>query len=127
MEERDVIRHEEEARVRRETVDAGSVRARKEVTSERVVADVPRDREELVLDRAPPDPDDPGDVLTLPDGSISIPVYEEELVVEKRLVLRERVVIRKETVTDVERVEVDLRRERVEVSGAEEDVGTPAP
>jgi uncharacterized protein (TIGR02271 family) len=54
-------------------------------------------------------------VETLPDGSISIPVFEEQLVVEKRLVVRERVVIRKYRETRQERVEADLRRERVEV------------
>jgi uncharacterized protein (TIGR02271 family) len=54
-------------------------------------------------------------VETLPDGSISIPVLEEELVVTKRLVVRERIVIRKETRTVTETVEAELRREHVDV------------
>lgn len=51
----------------------------------------------------------------LPDGSVSIPLFEEELVVTRRLVLRERVVIRKELLTDWQLVDVELRREHVAV------------
>jgi uncharacterized protein (TIGR02271 family) len=58
---------------------------------------------------------DSGEVETLPDGSISIPVFEEELVVTKRLVVRERIVVRKETHVRTETVEAELRRERVDV------------
>ena len=49
----------------------------------------------------------------LPDGSVSIPLFEEELVVTRRTVLRERVIVRKQLVSDWETVEVDLRREHV--------------
>ena len=49
------------------------------------------------------------------DGTVSIPVFEEVLVIEKRLVVRERVLIRKHTVTEEHLVEADLRRERLEV------------
>ena len=58
---------------------------------------------------------DSGEVLTLPDGSLSIPVFEEQIVVTKRLVVRERVVIRKHTVYEEHLVEADLKRERLEV------------
>jgi uncharacterized protein (TIGR02271 family) len=57
--------------------------------------------------------DDSGEIEVLPDGSVSIPLFEEELVVTRRQVLRERVVIRKELVTDWETVDVELRREHV--------------
>ena len=43
---------------------------------------------------------DSGEVEVLPDGSVSIPVFQEELVIEKRLVVRERVIVRKHTVTE---------------------------
>jgi uncharacterized protein (TIGR02271 family) len=46
---------------------------------------------------------------------VSIPVFEEELVITKRRVLRERIIVRKRVVTEQETVEADLRRERVEV------------
>jgi uncharacterized protein (TIGR02271 family) len=58
---------------------------------------------------------DSGEIETLPDGSLSIPLYEEELVVSKRTVLRERVIIRKELAARTERVEAELRREQVEL------------
>jgi uncharacterized protein (TIGR02271 family) len=53
---------------------------------------------------------------------LSIPVFEEELVVEKRLVVRERIIVRKHTVTEDHRVQADLRRERVEVEADAEVV-----
>jgi uncharacterized protein (TIGR02271 family) len=56
---------------------------------------------------------DSGQIEQLPDGSVSIPVFEEELVCEKRLVVRERVIVRKEAVTGPRTVEADLRREHV--------------
>jgi uncharacterized protein (TIGR02271 family) len=59
-------------------------------------------------------PRDSGQVEELPDGSLSIPVFEEQLVCEKRTVLRERIIVRKETVTEDRVVEADLRREHVE-------------
>ena len=58
---------------------------------------------------------DSGQVETLADGSLSIPVFEEQIVVTKRLVVRERVVIRKHTVFEDHVVTADLRRERLEV------------
>ncbi len=59
--------------------------------------------------------DDPGGVLTLGDGGLSIPIYEEEVVVTKRVVLKERVVIRKRIETHTTPVNTELRRELVEI------------
>jgi uncharacterized protein (TIGR02271 family) len=110
-----LIRHEALAEVEKGWRGIGFVRGRKRVESHLVRELVPVDVENVLLERAPPNEDDSGKIETLPDGSISIPVYEEELVITKRIVLRERVIIRKEVVTREERVETDLRRERVEV------------
>jgi uncharacterized protein (TIGR02271 family) len=71
--------------------------------------------EQAKLERQAARDGDSGEVEVLSDGSISIPVFEEELVIEKRLVVRERVIVRKHTVTEERQVEADLRRERVEV------------
>ena len=57
--------------------------------------------------------DDSGEIEVLPDGSVSIPLFEEELVVTRRTVLRERVIVRKQLVSEWETVEADLRREQV--------------
>lgn len=60
---------------------------------------------------------DSGLVETLPDGSLSIPVFEEQIVVTKRLVVRERIVVRKHTVYEDHVVSADVKRERLEVEG----------
>jgi uncharacterized protein (TIGR02271 family) len=87
----------------------------KRVDVENVAQDVPREVEHASVERHAPDEGDSGEMEILPDGSISIPVLEEELVVTKRKVVRERLVIRKEVVTETQRVEAELRRERVDV------------
>ncbi len=98
-----------------ETERTGSVRARKEVDVERVEQVVPRGVEHADLERVGALEADSGEVITLEDGSLSIPVFEEQIVVEKRLVVRERVVLRKHTVYEEHRVQADLKRERLEV------------
>ncbi len=110
-----VVRHEEELVTGTTVHEAGRVAVRKLVEHERVETVVPRDVEHAEFDRRPPAESDSGEVEVLPDGSVSIPVFEEQLVIEKRLVVRERVIVRKHTVTDERRVEADLRRQRVEV------------
>ena len=93
----------------------GHLRARKRVGSVRVDEVLARDVERLTTERAPAADDDPGGIQRLPDGSLSIPVYEEELIVTRRVVLRERVVIRKGVETVRQRVRDELRKERVEL------------
>ena len=64
---------------------------------------------------------DSGKVETLPDGSLSIPVLEERLVVTKRTYVRERIIVSKEAVTETEHIEDVLRKEQVEVEVEERD------
>jgi len=106
---------EERLRVGTEREVSGAVRARKEVDVEQVRRSVERGVEHADVDRTPALAGDSGKVETLPDGSMSIPVFEEQLVVEKRLVVRERIIVRKHTVFEEHVVEADLRRERLEV------------
>jgi uncharacterized protein (TIGR02271 family) len=54
------------------------------------------------------------------EDEISIPVTEEEVVVEKRPVAKEEIRIRKDAVQDTEVVEENVRREEVEVEDATE-------
>ena len=110
-----LVRHEEEATVAKRWEGLGSARVRREVESNSVRAEYPRRRDELVPERVPVGPDDSGRIETLPDGSISVPLFEEELVVTTRTVLRERVIIRKEAVTEWETVEAELRREHISI------------
>jgi uncharacterized protein (TIGR02271 family) len=110
-----LLRTEEELRVGTATTEAGAFRVRKHVETEHVSDVVSRDVEHADVERVEATEADSGQVETLPDGSLSIPVFEERLVVEKRLVVRERVVVRKHTVSEEQRVEADLRREQVEL------------
>ncbi len=113
-----VTRHEEQAHTGVEQHESGQVRVRKHVDSRLVEEVVPRRVEHGDLgERSPATEGDSGEVEVLEDGSVSIPIFEEELVVTKRLVVRERVIVRKRTVIDEHRLQTELRRERVEVEG----------
>jgi len=112
-EDRTIILHEEEATVDKRWEGVGYARVRREVERERVRDKYARQREQLAQERVPVGEGDSGKIETLSDGSISIPLFEEELVVIRKTVLRERVIIRKELATDWETVEAELRREYV--------------
>ena len=112
-----VVRHEEELQLGTQAYHAGSVRARKRVETEHVERVEPRAIEYGDFESAPARDADSGEIETLEDGSISIPLFEERLVVSKELVVRERVILRKRTVTEQHRIEAELRKERIEVEG----------
>ena len=67
-------------------------------------------------DASPESEYDSGEVEFLPDGSISIPVIEEELVVSKRRVVRERIIVRKDSQVVHERVDQELLKERIDIT-----------
>ena len=115
---------EERLRVDTETERIGSARAVKRVDTETVHARVDRGTEHADTERVDvlDAETDSGEVETLPDGSVSIPVFEEQIVVTKRLVVRERVIVRKHTVYEDHVVTADLRRERLEVEGDDDVV-----
>jgi len=110
-----VTRAEEEVRVDTVLTEAGRVRARKVNDTYHVDEVVDREVEHGEMERADAGPNDSGQVETLPDGSISIPLFEEQIVIEKRLVVRERIILRKYRTTEEHRVEADLRREQLEI------------
>jgi uncharacterized protein (TIGR02271 family) len=118
--DRDVTRHEEELEVGRRLAPLGNVHVEKRVDAERVARAIPRDVEHATVERLAAGEGDSGEIETLPDGSVSIPVLEEQIVVTKRTVVRERIVVRKEVTTQTERVEAELRREHVEVDVRDE-------
>jgi uncharacterized protein (TIGR02271 family) len=116
-EEASVVRHEEELQLETQEYKAGSVRARKRVETDRVERVEPRSVEYGDFEREPVADGDSGKIETLADGSISIPLFEERLVVTKELFVRERVILRKRTVTEEHRIEAELRKEHIEVEG----------
>ena len=113
----EVVLSEEQLRVGTTTEQIGTVRARKHVETETVQTRVDRGTEHAEMDRVAVEDaaTDSGQVETLPDGSLSIPVFEEQIVVTKKLVVRERVIVRKHTVYEEHVVTADLRSERLEV------------
>jgi len=111
----ELTRHEEELEVGKERRTTGTVHATKHTETERVTEVVARDVEDADVERLAPRDGDTGQIETLADGSVSIPVFEERLVVTKELVVRERILIRKRTRSEEHRVEAELRRERVEL------------
>jgi uncharacterized protein (TIGR02271 family) len=110
---------EEQLDVQKERVQAGEVRIRKEVVTERQNIDVPVSREEVVIERRPAAEVEASGTRIGDDKEIRIPLSEERVNVEKRPVVREEIDVGKRTVTGTERVSDDLRREeaRIETKG----------
>ena len=114
--ERSVVRHEEEVALEKRRVPVGAVNVTKSIESEEVEFPLPR-RVEYVdgYETAEPQVQDSGQIETLSDGSVSIPIFEERLVVQKQLVVKERVIVRKKTLTEEQVVETTLRKEQVDI------------
>src|ERR671921_2364230 len=108
-----VRRTEEELRVGTRERQAGSIRVRKRVRTDRKRIEVPTRHEEISVERVPVE----GEASEAEIGAeeVVVPVTEEEIVVHKRPVLKEEVRIRKDVVEETEVVEEDVRREEVEV------------
>jgi uncharacterized protein (TIGR02271 family) len=110
-----LVRHEQKLEVGKRLEEIGAVRARKVLETERVERSIPLEHEIVELERLPADANDSGRVEELPDGSISIPVFGEEIEVRKRVVVKERVRLAKRTITDEETVATNLARERIHI------------
>ncbi len=119
-----VQRSEEELRAGIREREAGSMNVRKSVYTEREEVRVPRRREEVDVERVPVE----GEAREVPEAEIGedevvVQVFEEEIVVSKRVVLKEEIRLRKRVVEDEEVVEVDLRKEEVEIDDQTERGG----
>ena len=108
-----VQRSEEELRAGTREREAGAMRVRKRVRTDRERIEVPTKHEEVSVERVPVDGE--ATEAQIGEDEVSVPVTEEEVVVEKRAVAKEEVRIRKNVVEDTETVEEDVRREEVEV------------
>jgi len=119
----EITRHEEELNIGREDVGAGTVRAHK--SWERRIVDVttPRFVQSYEgVDRRPPAENDSGEIETLPDGSVSIPILEERLVVSRETYVRERIILRRREEEREVTIRARLRREHVEVDADPEAI-----
>ena len=114
-----VQRSEEEVRAGIRRREAGQVNVKKSVRTEREVVRVPKRREEVVIERVPVE-DEAREASTATEANIGedevvVQVFEEEVVVSKKIVLKEEIRLRKRVTWDEETVEVDLRKEEVEI------------
>jgi uncharacterized protein (TIGR02271 family) len=114
-----VQRSEEELRASVREREAGQVNVKKSVRTEREVVRVPKRREEVDIERVPVE-GEAREATTATEADIGedevvLQVFEEEVVVTKRVVLKEEIRLRKRVVQDEETVEVDLRKEEVEI------------
>jgi uncharacterized protein (TIGR02271 family) len=108
-----VQRTEEELAAGTREREAGQLKVRKRVRTDREHIEVPTRHEEVTVERVPVEGE--ATDAEIGEDEVSVPVTEDEVVVEKRPVAKEEVRIRKDVVEDTETVEEDVRREEVEV------------
>lgn len=119
-----VQRSEEEVRAGVLEREAGQVNVKKSVHTEREVVRVPRWREEVDIERVPVEGEareaSGATEADIGEDEVVVQVFEEEVVVTKRVVLKEEIRLRKRVAWDEEIVEVDLRKEEVEIDDSTE-------
>jgi uncharacterized protein (TIGR02271 family) len=113
-----VQRSEEELRAGTREREAGAMKVRKRVRTDREQIEVPTKHEEVTVERVPVS----GEATEAQIGAdeVSVPLTEEEVVVDKRAVAKEEIRLRKDLVEDTEVVEEDVRREEIDVEDATE-------
>ena len=121
-----VRRSEEEIQVEKREREAGTMRIRKRVRTDRERIEVPKKRVEVTVERVPVEEgsDLTGERSTavpeIGEEEIVVPIVEEVIVIEKRAVVKEEIRIRKQVVEEVEVIEEDVRKEEIEI---EDDSG----
>src|ERR687886_988080 len=110
-----VQRVEEELRAGTREREAGQVNVRKRVRTDREQIRVPKRREEVRVERVPVEEGREASEAQIGEEEISVPVVEEEDVVEKRPVVKEEVRIRKDVAEQEEVVEEEVRSEEVDI------------
>jgi uncharacterized protein (TIGR02271 family) len=108
-----VQRTEEELAAGTREREAGQLKVRKRVRTDREQIEVPTRHEEVSVERVPASGE--ATEAEIGEDEVVVPVTEEEVVVGKRPVLKEEVRIRKDVVEDTEIVEEDVRREEIDV------------
>jgi uncharacterized protein (TIGR02271 family) len=108
-----VQRSEEELRAGTREREAGAMRVRKRVRTDRERLEVPVRHEEVTVERVPVSGEATG--AQIGEDEVAVPVTEEEVVTDKRAVAKEEIRVRKDAVEDTEVVEEDVRREEVDI------------
>jgi uncharacterized protein (TIGR02271 family) len=102
-------------RVRKDRVQRGEVRLRKEVVTENQNIQVPVTREELVIERVPVEGREAAGQNIGAQGEIRVPLTEERVSTEKVPVVREEVRVGKRAVSETRKVSDETRREELRV------------
>ena len=113
-----VQRTEEELSAGTREREAGQLKVRKRVRTDREQIEVPTRHEEVSVERVPVEGE--ASEAEIGEDEVVVPVTKEEVVVGKRAVAKEEVRIRKDVVEDTEVVEEDVRREEIDVEDATE-------
>jgi len=119
-----MTRSEEHLKVGTERQATGRARLRKYVTTEHVTTTVPVQREEVRLEREPITEANRGAAMAGPalsEEEHEVVLHEERPVVQKETVPVERVRLGTETVTDDVTVDEEVRKERIETEGVDDD------
>jgi uncharacterized protein (TIGR02271 family) len=106
---------EEELTAEKRVRDAGEVRVRKEVITEQRQVTVPVTKEEVHVERVPADASAKVGEGAFEEGTMSIPVREEEVEIRKRPVVREQVRVSRTAHQEERRADAEVRREDVRV------------
>jgi uncharacterized protein (TIGR02271 family) len=112
-----VTRMEEELQVGKRPVEAGRARLRKWVETEPVEAEVTLQRETAYVTRE--HVDQPVGKHEFGEEQVEVPLRGEEPVVRKQAVAKERIGIGTDVRSERETVQEEVRKERVEVEGAD--------
>ena len=113
-----VQRTEEELAAGTREREAGAMRIKKRVRTDREQIEVPTKHEEVSVERVPVEGE--ATEAQIGEDEVVVPVTEEEVVVGKRAVAKEEVRVRKDVVEDTEVVEEDVRREEIDVEDTTE-------
>jgi uncharacterized protein (TIGR02271 family) len=113
-----VQRSEEELVAGTREREAGAMKVRKRVRTDRETIEVPTKHEEVSVERVPVSGE--ATEAQIGEDEVSVPVTEEEVVVDKRAVAKEEIRVRKDVVEDTEVVEEDVRREEIDVEDSTE-------
>jgi uncharacterized protein (TIGR02271 family) len=119
-----MTRSEERLNVDTRSQEVGRARLRKYVVTENVTETVPVSREEVRVEREPITDANVGNAMDGPaisEEEHEVTLHAETPVVEKEAVPVERVRLDKATVTDEAQVSEGLRKEEIEVEGADRD------
>ncbi|HET7753245.1 MAG TPA: YsnF/AvaK domain-containing protein [Anaeromyxobacteraceae bacterium] len=113
---------EEELIAEKRVREAGEVRVHKDVTTEHRQITVPVTKEEVRVERVPADASAKVGEGAFEEGTMSIPVREEEVEIRKRPVVREQVRVSRTARQEERRADADVRRENVRIEGEGEEV-----